>query len=943
MRLTLKIRIVLMVILIFFSTSMYSQFFETGQDPSSIKWRQITTQYFRLVYDSTYETQAQKFAAILDYSDTLAGRTLTQKPEKISILMHNQSAYSNGLVVWAPKRMEIYPVSPQDIYPQDWLEQLGLHESRHVSQISRTRRGFTSVLNLFFGQQAQGFVITFMHSWFLEGDAVTTETALSKTGRGREASFEMETRALIMDTHKPYAFKKAVMGSFRDEVPDEYQLGYLMVAYNRAKYGTKIWENVLDYDGKYAFTLFPFYFSLKKSTGLSRTKLYENTLHDLDSAWQFNSRTVQYSQIDTLSKRTSNVFTSYRNPCIYNDSIIIAEKSSLDDVKKFVKINIRDRKEQAFFVPGIIPSDNLSLGGKYLVWAEIVPDIRWGNRSYSVIRKLNLNSGKSEYLTIRTKYFAPVISPNAKTIAVVETNIKGQNFIVLISSIKGEVLNKFSSPDNCAIQMPSWDDSSRLLVMTAVCSKGKSLVILNIKTGLWQTILAPTYSNISQPRFFGSYIVYRSGLSGIDNLYAVNRINHKIFQITSVHYGAFDPISSANRQNLIFSNYTSHGYDIAKIIADSAKWIPIENVKDISLDLAEKISSQETEKFDIDKIQNKAYVSKPYSKLSNLFYVHSWMPLYTDMTITRNINGTVLPGYMLFSQNLQGTLIAYGGQAFLNNQIYSSIGFSYKAIFPVFQISASDYNGLSFTSAAYVPLNLSRGKYLKSIVPAVLFWHEKYSYFDYLSHQEKPGLSRFGYSIAINRLYNSTLKDIFPKFGESISIYFSNPPNSQADVSGNYWNIISSLYFPGLFKHDGIKLSISTENQEIKRFILSSSLLPTRGFNNVWNVDSNKFSSLTTISIDYAFPIVFPDLQLLKIIYIKKVNADFYIENTDGKLIKPGINKMDNFTSTGLEITGDYNLFYIPVLINMGIRIAYRPRFDQLVSEFIWRINLNSF
>jgi hypothetical protein len=932
-----------MAILIFFSTSINAQFFETGQDPSSIKWRQINTQFFKLVYDSSFETQAQHFASILEYCDTLSGMTLSQKPEKISILIHNHSALSNGLVVWAPKRMEIYPVSPQDIYPQDWFDQLGLHENRHVSQISRTRRGLTSALNFVFGQQAQGIVITYMHSWFLEGDAVTTETALSSSGRGREPSFEMETRAYMMDTHKPYSFKKAVMGSFRDEVPDPYQLGYLMVAYNRAKYGTKIWENVLDYAGRNPFTLFPFYFSLKKTTGLSRTKLYEKTFRDLDSAWSHNSKELIYSDIHTINIRTSNVYTSYRNPCFYNDSEIIAEKSGIDDVKKFVKINTYTKKEKVIFVPGIISSDNLSLAGKYLVWAEIVPDLRWENESYSVIRRLDLISGKSKYLTGKTKYFAPVISPDGLLIAAVETNIKGQNSIVLISSDKGEEINKFPTPGNCAVQLPSWDDSSRFLVMTAVNHKGKGLLMLDTKTGFWQTFLEPSYTNISQPRFLNNYIVYQSGYSGIENLYVIHRTNRKIFQITSVHYGAFDPNIKANRQNIVFSNYTSHGYDVALLSFDSAKWIPKENIKDISLDLSGKISSQETEKFDPGKIRNKAYVSKPYSKFSNLFYVHSWMPFYTDLTITRSIYSAVWPGYMLFSQNLQGTLIAYGGQAIVNNKVYSNLSFSYKAMFPVFQVSVSDYNGLGFTSAAYIPFNLSRGKYMQSFLPAIIYSLERYSYVDPVSHLRKSNLSRFAYSIAINRFYNSTQKDIFPKFGESISAYFSNPLASQTDVSGNYWNIISNIYFPGLFNHNGIKLSFAIEKQTIKKFILASSLLPNRGFNNVWNVDTNKFSSLTTLSFDYAFPVLFPDLQILKIIYLKRVNADLYIENTNGKLIKANSNLMSNFTSTGIEITGDYNLFYIPVLINMGIRVAYRPKLYQSVTEFIWRINLNSF
>ena len=69
------------------------------------------------------------------------------------------------------------------------------------------------------------------------------------------------------------------------------------------------------------------------------------------------------------------------------------------------------------------------------------------------------------------------------------------------------------------------------------------------------------------------------------------------------------------------------------------------------------------------------------------------------------------------------------------------------------------------------------------------------------------------------------------------------------------------------------------------------------------------------------------------------------IENANIRLIESKYihKKSTDFTSTGIEITADYNLFYIPVLINTGIRIAYEPKYRRVVSEFILRVNLNSF
>jgi hypothetical protein len=951
----LKIRIVVSGILVFTTTSLFSQYFTTGQDPASIKWRQINTQFFRLVYDSCYEAQAQRLAAIFEYCDTLAGKTLSQKPEKISIIIHNHSALSNGLVVWAPKRMEIFPVSPQDIYPQGWFEQLGLHEWRHVAQISRIRRGFTSITSILFGQQALGSTTGFIHSWFLEGDAVTTETALSLTGRGREPSFEMESRALVMEKNKPFIFKKAMFGSFNHHVPDYYQLGYLMVAYNRAKYGTQLWEDLLDFSGKRPFTLFPFYFSLKQSTGLSRTKLYRTTFCELDSAWNSNAREIEYSKIETINRRTSDVYTSYRNPCFYNDSSLIVEKSGIDDIKKFVMMDLKKGNEQIIYIPGMSYSDNLSLAGRYLVWAEIVPDIRWENSSYSIIKKLDIKTGKVKNLSKKSKYYAPAISPDSKIIATVEANIKGENSIVLLTAEKGEVINKFPTPGNNAVQLPSWDDSSRYLVMTSVEKKGKSLLILDTKSGLWQTIMAPSFINISQPRFFGEYIIYRSGLSGIENLYAIQIMNRKIFQITSAHFGAFDPIPGANRQSIYFSDYTSQGYDIASINADTGSWIPLENVKNISLNLAEKISSQEPEKFDPDKIQNKRYVSKPYSKIANLIYVHSWMPIYTSQTILNSLYVPAMPGYMLFSQNLQGTLIAFGGQGLNNKKIYSDISLSYEALYPIFQLSASsgdrlnyviepnetNYNitDIRFSAKSFIPFDFSKGKYIQKIIPMIECTYQKRLYEDPVSKQLKTGFLRFGYYLSESRYIKMSDRDIIPRFGESLIVYFSNPPENQKNVSGNYGFMTFSINLPGLFKHNTFKINVAYERQENKTYPILSNLLPSRGFINDSYFDTTNFQKVLITSVDYIFPVIYPDIQFLKFIYIKRIQGGIYVENA--KLTAAG--RAMDYASTGTELTADYHLFYFPVLINTGIRIAYKPKSKQWVSELVLRVNLNSF
>ncbi len=220
----------LIVFLITFYFASNAQYIMTGDDPAKIRWRQINTTNFQIIYPSEFETKAQQTASILNKVYDYAGQTLKHEPHKISVILHTSTIISNGMVSWAPKRLEMFTTPSQDIYAQEWLEQLAIHEFRHVVQIDKISSELPNILKIILGEQAAALIVgAYLPFWFLEGDAVATETALSSSGRGRLPSFEMELKAQVLDK-KNYSYDKAYLGSYRDYVPDYYQLGYQLVA-----------------------------------------------------------------------------------------------------------------------------------------------------------------------------------------------------------------------------------------------------------------------------------------------------------------------------------------------------------------------------------------------------------------------------------------------------------------------------------------------------------------------------------------------------------------------------------------------------------------------------------------------------------------------------------------------------------------------------------------
>jgi hypothetical protein len=438
----------------------------------------------------------------------------------------------------------------------------------------------------------------------------------------------------------------------------------------------------------------------------------------------------------------------------------------------------------------------------------------------------------------------------------------------------------------------------------------------------------------------------------------LNLNSKKVFQVTSVRNGAFDPFYSTNNQTISFSNYTSHGYDIAVAGFDTTSLIPVEKIIKFSNGIAEIISSQETKKFNPKEIPNQHYTSRPYSKIGHLINVHSWVPLYANTSGLSGRNDNILPGFLLISQNLQGTMVATGGLGFSRNQVHSSATLAYKALYPIFEISASggdsavyadkkmkninNAKGLRYLAKMYVPLNLTRNEFLFYIQPSIEASFDNVHYIEPASNHERSGITRFGYSIDVYKYQNLSKRDLMPNFGVALTVYFSHPGKAQYNVAGDYLMLQSNLYLPGFFNHQGLKLSFGIEQQDIKPFAISSNLTIPRGYRKIWGSFNNNFSEIRILAADYIFPIAYPDYNLAGFIYIKRLVGKIYIENTNTELRYPleANAPKTNYTTSGAEFTADFHIFYLPspYIFKIGMRYSYRFDTGGWVPEYI--INL---
>lgn len=934
----------LSIIIVLLSLSSFGQFYSSGQDPFRIKWYQIRSENFRIIYPRENKKQAQEYANILETVRPHICKPLNFYPKLIPVVLHDFSATSNAFVAWAPKRMELYNIPSQDSYAQKWKFQLALHEYRHVVQINKVNQGFTKVLSWFFGQQiTAGILGLYVPFWFLEGDAICSETALSSSGRGREPSFEMFLRAQILEKGI-YSYDKAIYGSYKDRIPNQYELGYFLVNMGRRNYGDTIWDHTLNSVARRPYMITPFSRGIRDISGYKRVPFYKNTLEELKTLWDKQNDKIKVSAIDTLSGGKNN-YTNYTFAFKGDTNNIVALKSNMIDILKFVSID-SERNEKVIFTPGLIYSNFVSYNSGLLCWAEKVPDARWSNQELTAIKIYNIEDKKLSTLYHRSRYFAPAISPDGKKIAVVEVNPKSEYFLTILNTKTGDIIRQISFLQNEFIMNPSWGPDNKNIVVILIGDQGKSLMEVNTVTNKARTLIMSSYTEYYNPVYYRNYIIFEGAFSGISNIYALDTISLSIYQVTSVPFGARYPSVYLAGKKLIFSNYTADGYQVAESILDPEKWIPLRNVKNNSIRLFESIVKQDGFNIDTAKIQDSSFSVKRYRRITNLFNFHSWGPVSINAS-SYEIN----PGFSVMSQNLLSSSILEAGYAYNLNEELGKIyaNYSYQGFYPIIDISAdygkrrgnytingqnSEYlwNESNFTASLRLPLSLTRSKYYKGIQPSASLTQtirkmdasSKVRFF-------KDDITTLSSGIYLYHKLKKSPRDIYPNWGQSLNIQYKYTP-FDARMS-SIFALQANLYFPGILRNHGIYLYAGWQEQKFGYYEYSTIVRYPRGY-------TKEFSNrLFSGSLNYTLPLVYPDWNLGPVVYIQRLRTTLFWDHAYGE----HINTNKTYNSLGIDLVGDTHIFRFIAPIEIGVRYIYFPENRSSTFQFLFGINFDSF
>lgn len=911
----MKISILSIILLIISFQLITAQVFDLSQAHFRVRWKQIKTDRFRLIFPSEFSSSAPLLAKNLEEYIQNTSFDLERKPHFINIIIQQNHLQQNGFVQLAPRKSELFSTPSSIADNQEWLPNLALHESRHIAQFDN----LTGKIKKPFGEQlALALFGLNLPAWYFEGDAVLQETLFSAGGRGRLSSWQMPIRADIL-SGKTYNFNKYVHGSFKDIVPSFYTIGYFMNSelYRKDPF---IHGKILDEMNGKLLRPFNFQRSLKKHYGANANEVFKRTIADLEKKWKSDSLPFDTSPAPILDKYP----TSYLLPQ-GSQGIIYALQDGPQRTSRIVQLSVASsQKPKQILQLGLQIMPYFHLQNRLITWDEYRKDARFEKQTYNIIMLYDLDTGKKKTLSKDSRYYSPVIAPNQKEIACVQVDLSNRTSLILLDIASSRKIDSLAMPPGMHIQQPQYNASGTQIIAIAVSGKGTNLVQIDLKKQSVNTLLEWSNIQFERPVFDGEDIIFKANYANKDDLFRWRA--GMITQLTNSRFGAFNP--TIYKDSLLYNDYTPMGYQVNQQALSQLQSHPV-----LPQDIEALYPSQQTIKSHHQPVNDTStsgrYAIKDYNTLKNSINFHSLTLSGNDFESFDNLK----PGIFWLSNDLLNTTylkLGYEYDTDIRKDSYSA-SITYQKYHPKLTLSYTDRGQVGAAQSSNsstitfdwrervtaLDISLPFSKYRGNTI---------YSYgvnfgTSYLKRYNVSleKLQNFNYEIAfplnyqiyLNKNTRKANMDITPRWGQNFSFTFRHLP-FEDNLTGTSWSIRTNFYFPGIALNHGLQIRYAMQSNT-GRYKYTQDIPLVEGFSFLpYQTIKN------TLLFDYRLPISYPDLSIGQLAYIKRIRARLSAnyQNIHHTTLTPKSN------SLGLDV--DFNLFkYTLPLFTASIKGTY--------------------
>ena len=238
----------------------------------------------------------------------------------------------------------------------------------------------------------------------------------------------------------------------------------------------------------------------------------------------------------------------------------------------------------------------------------------------------------------------------------------------------------------------------------------------------------------------------------------------------------------------------------------------------------------------------------------------------------------------------------------------------------------------NFTTTISIPFNFSHGRFSRSLQPSIGSTITGIQHNSSTPEKFTKGMIQtMDYRITSSQYLHSNQKDVYPRLGQSIDVTYRNTPFGGNDM-GSIFGASANLYFPGIIRHQGIWLYCGYQHHTEKylpAYTFSDIISYPRGYTGSYDRE------LFSVKFNYKLPLLYPDLSVGSVLYLKRIKLNLYYDWANGK--NPGY--INEYQSAGGELTVDFHLLRFVLPIEMGVRSIYYPSTGGFGFEFLYSIS----
>ncbi len=911
------------IILVLLLCSVFSasgQYYSWGGSPASVRWRSMRTPDVRMIYPSGGGRLASRMLFYMDTVRRSVGYGFDRGPMRIPVVMHTGNMVSNGIVMWAPKRMDIIAAPSIDTYSEPWLKQIACHEYRHAVQYNNINRGMIRILGYLLGQQAPLVGLVQIPIWYIEGDAVMAETQMSAFGRALQPSFTLRYRALGGIPRRRWQIDRWFCGSYRHEVPDHYQLGYQIVRYSQCRYGVGMWNDVIRYSARNPYMINPKAVRLRRRYGTNVGRLMRDAFAQLYARWDSLPQRASSARIISPGVRC---YTEYSYPQVTDDGRIVALHKDMDDYGSIVLVSADTGAKRRLAHTGAVSTRPALCGGR-LYWTEYRRSTLYDQMVYSSLCTLDMSTRKRGVVRSTDNVLYP--TPTDDGVFCVDYRQDGTYGIRRIVEMERAVV----LPDTVSVHGLAWDDVTGGLYFIGLSDGGMWLGSADTESGAWRAVTPARHITLSSLRAGGGRLYFGSIASGLDEAHMLDLASMTQWRVTDSRFGSFYASPFHGGDSVAVAAYTEDGYMLAVQRLDSLFAVP-----DAVLPAnAVNAPLPQWKAVRMDSIVAPAGLSYPgrrFGKVPHLFNIHSWAPVEFDpYEVMSEAGGFYGAGVTVMSQDLLSSCSGYlsygysarGGSRMRLRMEYSGLGphigisaqwgggkaVMYDADTLLARPAAGHY--LDVSAYVSVPMLLSGGYHIRRLTPAVDYtYNNGYTVRD---GKYARGVHRLTASLQFSDYVRQAVRDFLPRWGYVVRATVTASPfvRDFRTLAGIY----AAGYLPGAFAHHSVLVRANYQRDfGGGRYGFRRKELFPRGF--IYDFSAERF---VAASLDYQLPLCYPDWGIPSVVFIKRIRLDVWGDWAGARMY----GRSRDFCSWGGEFIFDVCPFRLPSQATTQVKVG---------------------